>query len=454
MVQANHEDKMGMARLYTTSKAPYSSTIVHGFIYVAMPGIGTMLCTDGMVLGYDPSWAETASVEELGADLYHEVNHFMRRHFWRRHVARPDLFNRAGDLAINPDLRNAGWKLSTDPKMGAIFPKDYGFPEGLTTEEYYDLLLKQEQQQQQEKKGGGGAGAGSAEAEGGAGPPKAGVCSGKCGSIAGGERLEWENKLATQTDVAPRTDLEVRAIEMRATQELRNWQEKQAKAAGRGNVPSYLSEFLKALEEDPVVSWQDELATITYDCVGMMQSGGDDYSLRRPSKRSHARGFPRPGLVEYKPEIAITLDTSGSMGLEQLKAVVREVVGIMDALSIDEIWWCEADAGVAQDWQRVHLDFFHELAIHGRGGTDFRPAIRTALELYPRPDLLFYGTDGDGTAPAAPPEGMEVIWLVVPGHWNRAPAPWGRTIFATDDKRQKRRFEEQHAGSSWGDEDE
>lgn len=447
---ALHEDKMGTARAYVLSRSPYLSSIIYGFMPTPLPGIRTMLCTPGMILGYDPAWAESASIEELGADIMHETEHFARRHFWRQGIAHKDLFNIGGDLAINPSLRDGGWKLAKD----AIFPGEGSFadlPVGRTTEEYYDLLVQKRQMQPQPSKkpgaGPSGVGLGAGEGEGtdaGAGTEGAHVGAGSCGGIAGNP-LDIEKVLEAMPDVVPRTELEVQAIVIRAAKDFRDHMQKQA-AAGRGNIPSFMAEFLKVLDEDPVVPWQEELAAISHDCVGTLQSGGDDYSLRRPSKRSYLRGgILRPGLVEYLPEVAFILDTSGSMGHPQLLGVAREVIGIMDALGIDEIWWCEADSSISQNWQRVHIDFFRDLVIHGRGGTDFRPAINSAAELHPRPDLLFYGTDGDGPAPAHPPPGMEVIWVLVPSHWNRAPAPWGHAVFATEDKDQKRAFQKTYA---------
>jgi predicted metal-dependent peptidase len=459
MAATTHEDKINVARAYTHSRAPYFASIIYGFIYVPLPGIRTMLCTPGMILGYDPAWAERATIEELGADIFHECHHFCRRHFLRRGmIAHPDLFNLGADFAINPDLKHAGWKLAAD----AVFPTDegYKFPEGLTAEEYYDLLLQQRMQQQQqkkeeekdgsksggnqsqgdgqptpqegEKKDGGGPGEGGKE-----GQPK-GVGSGCCGGIAGNPQ-DVEKQLESIPDLQPRTEAEVQAIEIRAAKEIKAYFDKQQ---GRGNAPAFLSEFLKALEEEPLVPWEEELAQITHDCVGLIQSGGDDYSLRRPSKRTYLRqGILRPGLIEHKPEVAIILDTSGSMGKTQLLDSVRETVGIMDALGIDEIWFCEADAAVAQKWQRVDLDFFRELKIAGRGGTDFRPAIKSVEELHPVPDLVFYETDGDGTAPDRPPP-FELVWVIVPSHWNKAPVTWGHTVFVTNDKKKRKELRE------------
>jgi len=449
-----HEDKMGVARLYVLNKAPYFSSVVYGFIFQPLPGIRTMLVTAGMVLGYDPAWVERATIEELGADIVHEVHHFVRRHFLRTGMADRHLFNIAGDLAINPDLRNGGWKLAKD----AIFPSqpEYGFPDGLTTEEYYDRLLQQKMRKEQQPKGSedsngsGGSksgdsdknGAQGGDQDGGSGQSgegqQKGVGSGCCGSISGNPS-DLEKMLEAMPDITPRTEVEVHAIELRAAKEFKEYAAKHG--AGRGTAPSFMEEWLKALEEQPLVPWEQELSDISRDCVGRLQSGGDDYSLRRPSKRSYLRGgLIRPGLIEYLPEVAMILDTSGSMGMEQILAVVREVIGLMEALGIDEVWWCEADAGVAMDWQRVQLEFFRDLKIKGRGGTDFRPAIASAQDLYPQPDLLFYGTDGDGTAPAQPPPNMEVVWCIVPSHYNKPAAPWGHTVFATNDRALREKF--------------
>ena len=401
-----HEDKMGVVRLYVNSRAPYFSSIVYGFIFTPLPGIRTMLVTPGMILGYDPAWAERASIEELGADIFHECHHFCRRHFWRKGVAHPHLWNIAGDLAINPDIRKAGWKLAKD----AIFPtdKDYNLPEGLSTEEYYDRLVQQQMQQEEEKeeeedkkggagsggaegqkpgeqgkeKGDGGGGGGEGEEQEGEAKSGGGVACGHCGGISGNPS-PIEKQLEAMSELQPRTETEIQAIEVRAAKEIKEFLEGQK---GRGSAPSFLSEFLEAVNEEPLVPWEEELAQVTHDCVGLLQSGGDDYSMKHPSKRTYLRGFIRPGLVEHKPEVGFILDTSGSMGKEQLLASVREAVGVMEALGIDEVWFCEADAGVSMTWQRVDLEFFKNLKINGRGGTDFRPALKSVEELHPIPD--------------------------------------------------------------------
>jgi predicted metal-dependent peptidase len=141
-------------------------------------------------------------------------------------------------------------------------------------------------------------------------------------------------------------------------------------------------------------------------------------------------------MIEQQPEVGIVRDSSGSMNQSQLNACIREAYHIMQALGVDEVWFTDADAAVSCPWRRVNANFFRNLTeVHGRGGTDFRPAINEAEKLFPRPDLLIYCTDGDGPAPKNAPVDMTVVWCLILGGWSRGkpPAKWGHTVIVTDD---------------------
>lgn len=495
----NHLERMGHARAIVLQKAPYFSSIVYGFVFQGRDDLDSMAVSAGMVLYYGITWAESAELAELAADIAHETHHFVRNHFIRFDALSPEdkeLLNIAGDLAINPDLRNEGWKLAAS----AIFPADFGFPEGKTTEEYFALLKKRKEdekkKQKKDEKGGPAPGQGSpqngppdaaggepapalatplgagrdpgqgsghpkpdqapqppapsgkseGQAEGQTpsqdagpggptprpkGPPKPspkGISAGRCGSLAGASNAPGiEQKLDAEVG---RNEFEKKLIERQVQEDIKAYVE----AQGRGSLPDSLVTWATAVVEEPKVDWRDELAQELRDATGQMQAGGEDFSLTRPSKRSFLRGMIRPGLVEYEPVVAFVLDSSGSMRKPQLKEAITQAIHVLEQLGISEMWFCEADAGVAMDFQLVHPDFFQKLEIRGRGGTDFRPAIKAASLLTPRPDILIYGTDGDGAAPATAPPDMHVIWCVVPGHYNKAPTMWGKTIFVTDKK--------------------
>jgi predicted metal-dependent peptidase len=416
------EDKISYARQAVVFAEPYFASIVHGFVYVPMEGIRTMLCTPKLVLGYDPEWVRLASIKELAADIAHEVQHFMRKHFERTgKLNDPVLFNLAADLAINPDLRNAGYELADEKSARpAIFPKHYNLPEGLSTEEYYTLL------QQMQAAGTLGTMGGSAGN---------GICSGNCGGIAGG--ADHESMSAALDAKEGRNEIEIISISKRAADDIK----RHIETHGRGKLPKSIAEFAQALIEEPHVRWQAELAHVIRSTSGRIQSGGEDFSMSRPSKRSFVRGLVRPGMVEYQPEVCIVRDTSGSMNTKQLTDCTRESYHIMQALGIDEVWFADADANVAMPWKRVGPAFFRNLKdAHGRGGTSFIPAIAAASKLSPRPDLLIYCTDGDGDAPKCPPQGMSVVWAIIMGGYARAKAPahWGHTVVVSEDPRQRR----------------
>ena len=440
----HYEEKMAAARAMVVFKAPYFASVVYGFVFQAVPGIKTMLVTAKLVLGFDPQWATEASVAHLATDIYHEVNHFVRRHFERASIGvDAKLWNYAGDIAINQDIRLGGW----DYHDSYVFPEHFDLPLGKSTEEYYDLL-----RQQQSKSGSSGGGQpqkpkpqqpSDAQAPA-AGPPPpndgktpwqaGGIGGGQCGGLGGhSANPDIEAEIDGEPDLG-RTPAEIKSIEKRVIEDIRQ----HALAHGRGSLPSNLRDLLKAFEDTSCVRWQDELAGVLRDATGRMQSGGDDYSRARPSKRSIMRGVVRPSMVEYLPEIAFIRDSSGSMGAPQLTAACREGYAVMQALGIDEVWFGDADTRMSMPWKRVGPAFFRSLTErHGGGGTDFNQPLASAMRLSPRPDIIVYLTDGDGSVATCSPPGASVVWCIVPGHYNKAPADWGHVVIISDDPKQR-----------------
>jgi predicted metal-dependent peptidase len=427
----SHHDRIALGRAACVLKAPYWGTLIHSFVYTPLDGIGTMLCTPNLILGYDPEWVMEAAIEELAADIAHECNHFMRKHF-DRVIGMEDahLRNLAGDLAINPDLRDAGWAIANEKsKRPAVFPKQFDLPEGLSTEEYYHRLLQQKQEKQSKAR----ALPQPPGDDGSPGPsqPQGSVCAGHCGGIGGG--ADDPRLLDKLVAADGRSAVEIREITVRTAADIKEY----VRVKGRGSVPHNIQEFAQALIEEPHVRWQQELAHVLRHASGRIQSGGADFSMQRPSKRSLVRGIPRPGMIEHQPEVGIVRDTSGSMNIAQLNACTREAYHLLQAIGVDEAWFADADAAVAMPWKRVGPQFFRGLdKAHGRGGTDFRPALLAAQKLHPRPELLVYCTDGEGPALKSPPAGMSVVWCLIGGR--KAPARWGHAIVVSEDPHERR----------------
>jgi predicted metal-dependent peptidase len=149
----------------------------------------------------------------------------------------------------------------------------------------------------------------------------------------------------------------------------------------------------------------------------------DDYSYMRPSRREGAAILP--SLRSSQVELTVAIDTSGSIGADELNAFLAEVNALKGQLRARiTLLACDsrlAAAGpwVCEPWEELTLP--RELP--GGGGTSFVPVFEWSARQDRAPDLLVYFTDAQGEFPARAPE-FPVLWLVK----GKAAPPWGRRI--------------------------
>lgn len=177
------------------------------------------------------------------------------------------------------------------------------------------------------------------------------------------------------------------------------------------------------------VDWRRVLAAELRSAIGVV-SGMVDYSYRRPSRRS-VPGVILPTLVRPVPELAVVLDTSGSMHDGLLARALAEVEGVLKraGLRIGQLRVLAVDTEV-QAIKRVSRASQVEMA--GGGGTDMGRGISAAAELRPRPQIIIVLTDGFTPWPAEPPRGVKVVVdLLAQGHMpmqHWSPPEWARTV--------------------------
>jgi predicted metal-dependent peptidase len=139
------------------------------------------------------------------------------------------------------------------------------------------------------------------------------------------------------------------------------------------------------------------------------------------------------GMVDQTLEVAVALDTSGSMSNATLADAKRIVHDVYKELGIDDVWYGQCDTKMTQPFKRMPLKTLLAAPVVGRGGTDFRPIFAAAAKLSPKPDVLLVLTDGYGPAPARPIRGIATVWVLVPTDASTCPAGWGHTVVCTED---------------------
>lgn len=423
-------ERISVARQILKNITPYYSNTAYSLVPIAVGNMVDTICTtDRLVLGFNETWLNSLTEEEVAGALWHETQHVVGEHFSRgSELPDKELVNLAGDLAINCSAKHVGFTLPS----GAFYPKDHGLPDDLSMEQYYDLILNGPQPEQpKKKKGGGGSGNGPPQQNPNTRPASVGVCAGKCGGVAGHGDQDTDDKINAaaekETPGCVKGEAEVQAVIKQAAKDILD----HVAQHGRGTIPAHLIDNAKFALRPPKVNWRTKLRRIVRRSTGRLMAGGADYSKARPSKRTYMRGIIVPGLIKRQATIALIRDTSGSMGPQQLQDAQNEAVGVMKAMGVDTAWFLDADAAVGAA-RMVRIQDIARMPITGRGGTDFGPALEHVSRLRPRPKLVLYFTDGDGEAPARPPNGMDVIWVIVHSYYNKSPATWGHTIFVDD----------------------
>jgi predicted metal-dependent peptidase len=149
----------------------------------------------------------------------------------------------------------------------------------------------------------------------------------------------------------------------------------------------------------------------------------DDFTFRRASRRDGEALLP--GLGSESINVIVALDTSGSIGEDEMREFVSEVDALKGQLRAHLVLHAcdtELDAGGPwrfAPWEPLRLP----AALKGGGGTRFTPVFEWIERERLHPDVLLYFTDAQGAfPPAAPP--YPVVWLVK----GCGGVPWGERI--------------------------
>ena len=215
---------------------------------------------------------------------------------------------------------------------------------------------------------------------------------------------------------------EVVAAEEQAWDEAMHQAASLAKAQGR--MPGAVEETVRGAHVS-TVDWRTLLRRY------MTDASKSDYSWSLPNRRFIDSGLYLPSIrSEGIDTIAVIVDTSGSLPARTLAEFWAEVREIASELQPERVILLQVDAAVQDAAEYAAADLPDEIAIRGRGGTDFRPGFAWLEEHDIRPGVCLYLTDMlCSSYPETSHLPFDVIWCnwsAPPGDWNRE--PWGERI--------------------------
>ena len=334
-------------------------------------------CTNGQFIAFNPKWFLKLREEERVGLIAHEVMHVALMHMLRREERDAVKWNVAGDYVINNALLKSKFIL---PHTELIDPKY----DNMSTEEIYALLPEDIKD---------GTGPGDILLLDGDDP-------GGCGAVI-------DHPSVSDGSASGKFEAEIEIAVQQAAEA--------AKAMGK--LPGHLQTLIeKALA--PKVDWKMVLARF------LRTNNKSDFTWIKPNRRFISRGLYLPSLhTPALEEIAVAVDTSGSVSEAELEQFTGEITSILHDTNPELIHFLQCDTKVCADTEYTRESLPLKITYEGIGGTRFSPVMKYLKEHHPNISALVYLTDLEsddfGDAPHYP-----VLWISTAS----TEAPYGEVI--------------------------
>ena len=400
------------------------------------------MATDGKVIYYFPEFVMGCTEEELQGVLKHEALHVVFEHMIRRGTRHPKVFNIACDYVINAYLV---YDLGDTLPDGGCLDRKY---HRMTAEKVYQILFKDEdalqdaidQIKQQKPEGDNSEEEQDAQTQGQGGDEEADETSetgqgnisddqtGEDGESNGegtgddtGQSLfdsipsaigeVWD---ATTEDGEPMNEAEMQELKG----EIQRAVSMADKLHGMSSEGTSSGRGLAESNQDVSVDWKDTLRDL------LQSTKSTDPSWSRLHRNHAWRGINLPSKTKSPQggELAIAIDTSGSVSQHELNVFATEIQAMAEDCGLDKIRVCYCDTVVRKNQQGEWWDIYEldqgddlELQVRGGGGTLFDPPFNLFNDHSDDVDdvqAIVYFTDGWGeVSPEVEPD-VPVFWAV------------------------------------------
>ena len=407
------------------------------------------LATDGHEIRYSPRWVAETEAHLIETAMARVVMACALKHHTRRGERDPERWQMASQLVTHALIRDAGFTLPPDAEAW----------DDLSVEQAYDRLPTPEDGDTGDNggapSGAGASGAGAAQsspdgdshdtgdgdrqdedgdggdtdAQDGDGQSRDGSGQGEDGASDAppshdpsgtGEVMDAGARSGDDGDESGETPVDV-AAEEQAWDEAMHQALNIARAEGK--APGRVEETVKGAHAS-TLDWRTLLRRY------MTDAAKSDYSWSLPNRRFIDSGLYLPSIrSEGMETIAVIIDTSGSLPAATLAAFWAELREVAAEIRPETVVVLQVDAAVQDTAAYAPDELPEEIAVRGRGGTDFRPGFEWLDEQGIQPAVCLYFTDMECSSyPDAEPP-FDVIWVNYsspPSDWNRE--PWGERI--------------------------
>lgn len=328
-----------------------------------------LAATDGNNIYYNPDFLEQCSVDEVMTVLAHEVGHDSLLHSLRLGARNADLFNQAGDHAINIMLEDQKFKCPQSVPGGWLCDKQY---KGWSADRIYDDLRRKQKDKPKQNGNQPGKGGGPGQ------PSPQNGTGGKPGPQQPGK--DWLHGDVLRAP--PKDEAAQAAAEQTAKQRVAA-AANMARMAGKfsGDLERMVGELL-----DAKVSWTDVLRNHMLRIIRARDNWG------RRNRRFTSAYLPTRRSVAMGPIVFIP-DTSGSMMGEDMEKICSEMSHCAMQTQPESIRVVWTDAAVKGEQVLTPNEFsYSALKPVGGGGTDMRVGLKHAEQYDPQVVVLL--TDG------------------------------------------------------------
>ena len=334
-------EKLTTARIGLLLKTPFFGNMATRMKIIDASDWCPTAATDGRNFFYNKDFVEKLSHKKLEFLFAHEIGHCVFDHFGRAGSRNRQLCNISQDYAINQILvdERIGEKIS---EVDICYDPKY---RGLAWEEIYDQLYTDA-----EKNG-----------------MSLDELMDKLGDLLD-EHINEDSQGGEGKDGKGNKPVLSKEERQKIKDEIKEAMIQSAAAAGAGKTPAAIQRLIKDLTE-PKMDWREVLQMNIQSIIK------NDYSFQRPNRKSQSSGIYLPGMKNDETiDVAIAMDMSGSIGMDDAKVFLSEVKGIMDQY-VDfniKIWSFDTEVYNFAAFSADGNDDITTYEPIGGGGTEFK----------------------------------------------------------------------------------